>query len=69
MLAGAGGALAAGGNSSALSTEPTPYLGDDELPPRTAPLIEWGGDFLGTGNLDPGFEIFTGAVWSWPGRR
>ncbi|MGB0723617.1 MAG: hypothetical protein ACPGU7_14600, partial [Gammaproteobacteria bacterium] len=30
---------------------------------RTAPLIELGPPFLATGNIDPGFEIPTGAVW------
>lgn len=50
-------------DSSELSREPTPYLDDDELPARTAPIVELGGDFLGTGNISPGFEIPTGAVW------
>jgi hypothetical protein len=53
----------AGSGSSSLPTEPTPYLSDAELPPRTAPILELGGDFLGTGNIDPGFQIPTGAVW------
>ncbi len=51
----------AAGNSR-LSDEPTPYL-DDELPQRTPPLLELGGDFLGNGNLDAGFELPTGAYW------
>lgn len=53
----------AGSGSSALDSEPRPYLGDEELPKRTPPLLELGADFLGTGNLDPGFRIPTGAVW------
>jgi hypothetical protein len=48
--------------SSRLSDKATPYL-SDELPERTPPLIELGGDFLGNGNLDPGFELPTGAYW------
>lgn len=53
-------ALAEG--TSRLSDEPTPYLAD-ELPRRTAPLLELGGAFLGNGNLDAGFELPTGAYW------
>lgn len=30
---------------------------------RTAPLFELGEPFLDTGNIDPGFEIPTGAIW------
>lgn len=30
---------------------------------RTKPLLEWGEPFLSTGNIDPGFELPTGAVW------
>jgi len=53
----------ASGSSSELPSEPTPYLSDAELPERTAPLLELGQDFLGTGNISPGFTIPTGAVW------
>ncbi len=45
-----------------LSDEPIPYKGD-ALPERTKPLLEIGRDLLGTGPLDPGFELPTGAVW------
>ena len=45
-----------------LSEEPIPYKGD-ALPERTKPLLEIGPDLLGTGPLDPGFELPTGAVW------
>ncbi|OUS27006.1 hypothetical protein A9Q99_17525 [Gammaproteobacteria bacterium 45_16_T64] len=47
-----------------LSREPGKYLSDDDLPQRTAPIIELGADFLGTGNIEPGFTLPTGAVWS-----
>ena len=55
-------ALAASG-SSALSTEPIPMKTDDVLPQRTKPLLEIGPRFLDTGNISPGFELPTGAVW------
>lgn len=47
-----------------LSSVPKPYLTEKELGKRTAPLIEWGGDFLGTGNIRRGFVLPTGAVWT-----
>ena len=47
-----------------LSDKPLPYLTEKELGDRTAPLIEWGGDFLGTGNIRRGYELPTGAVWT-----
>jgi len=40
------------------------YLSDDDLPARTPPIVELGASFLGTGNIEPGFVIPTGAVWS-----
>ena len=54
-------AIAAG--PSALSEEPTPFLSEDQFPKRRAPILELGNAFLGTGNIRPGFEIPTGAVW------
>ena len=36
---------------------------EDELPERTPPMVEVGPEFLGPGNIDPGFELPTGAVW------
>ncbi len=48
---------------SGLSEKPAPYLSDADLPARTPPLLELGDDFLGTGNLKPGFKLLTGAVW------
>lgn len=41
----------------------TPFLSDADLPERTPPLLEIGDDFLGTGNLKPGFRLPSGAVW------
>lgn len=49
--------------ASELSDEPKPLLTEDELPERTAPIIEIGPDFLGTGNLPKGWVLPTGAVW------
>ena len=49
--------------ASALSDKPKPLLSEDELPRRTAPIIEIGPDFLGTGNLPKGWVLPTGAVW------
>ncbi|MDF1792695.1 MAG: hypothetical protein P1U88_12335 [Thalassobaculaceae bacterium] len=57
--------LAAGSVSAevkTLSEDVIPYRGDD-LPERATPLLEIGPDLLGTGPLDPGFELPTGAVW------
>jgi hypothetical protein len=50
-------------DKSRLSDIAPPFKGDDELPPRTPPIIEIGDAFLGTGNLAPGFTLPTGAVW------
>ena len=46
-----------------LSDKPTPFLSDADLPARTPPLLEIGDEFLGTGNLKPGFRLPSGAVW------
>lgn len=59
---GAANALAADSNS-ALSDEPIPMKTEEEMPTRVPPLIEIGGDFLGTGNIPSGFELPGGAVW------
>ena len=45
-----------------LHEEAIPYKGD-ALPERTRPLLEIGPAMLGTGPLDPGFELPTGAIW------
>lgn len=61
------GALTASCNvtaaGSALATEPKPYLADDDLARRAAPLLELGDPFLQTGNLAPGFTLPGGAIW------
>ncbi|MBL26402.1 MAG: hypothetical protein CMM50_02460 [Rhodospirillaceae bacterium] len=46
-----------------LADEPVPYLGDEELPPPTPPILLFGNPFLSTGPIDSGFELPTGAVW------
>jgi hypothetical protein len=58
-----GANVVAGSSESRLSDKPQPYLSDEDLPARTAPLLEIGDLFLGRGNLKPGFELPTGAVW------
>lgn len=62
MLAGSGVAGAAG-DASRFSDEPGPYLGDDELPKLTPPIVELGGKFLGPGNIPHGVLLPGGAVW------
>lgn len=49
--------------ASELSDEPVPLMKEEDLPRRTAPLLEIGPDFLGTGNLPKGWVLPTGAVW------
>ncbi|HKJ95165.1 MAG TPA: hypothetical protein VKA32_06020, partial [Gammaproteobacteria bacterium] len=49
---------------SELSDTPIPMATEKTLPQRTAPLIEIGPKFLGTGNLPQGIELPTGAVWN-----
>ena len=48
--------------SSRFSDEPAPLRLHD-FPERPKPLLEIGDPFLGTGNLQKGFKIPTGAVW------
>ena len=57
---GAGGAASA---ASALSDKPVPLAKEEDLPKRTAPILEIGPAFLGTGNLPKGWVLPTGAVW------
>lgn len=50
-------------DKSRFSDQPAPLRLHD-FPERPAPLIELGDDFLGNGNLQRGFTLPTGAVWS-----
>ena len=50
------------GHSSRLSDVARP-LDISNMPERPRPPIELGEPFLGTGTLDPGFQLPTGAVW------
>jgi len=50
-------------SDSRLSDEPTEFLTEGDIPERPPLILEIGDDFLGTGNLDSGFELPTGAVW------
>ena len=52
-----------GKKKGALLEEVLPYKSDEDLPTRTPPIVEIGPKFLGRGEIDEGFEIFTGAVW------
>jgi hypothetical protein len=47
-----------------LSEEVIPMLLEQDLPRRTAPLLELGPPLLGPGKLGEGIELPTGAVWS-----
>lgn len=49
-------------HGSRFSDEPIP-LQLDGFPKRPKPILELGEPFLGTGTLDPGFRLPTGAVW------
>ena len=66
FVAGAGclplGVFAAGGESR-FSDEKIPFASVEDLPDLTPPLFELGDVFLRPGNIKPGFEIPTGAVW------
>jgi hypothetical protein len=53
----------ASAGESRLSDQPIPYHGDAELPKPTPPILEFGDVFLRPGNIKPGFELPTGAVW------
>ena len=52
-----------GADASRFSDQPAPLRLSD-FPPRPPPLLEFGDKFLGTGNLQNGFTLPTGAVWS-----
>ena len=50
-------------SSSRFSDKPAPMM-DEKLFGRPRPLLEWGDKFLGTGNLQRGFNLPTGANWT-----
>jgi hypothetical protein len=50
-------------SSSRFSDEAAPLL-DQQFFDRPPPLLEWGDKFLGTGNLQKGFNLPTGANWT-----
>jgi hypothetical protein len=50
-------------SSSRFSDQPAPLLLKG-FPKRPPPLIEWGDRFLGSGNLQRGFNLPTGANWT-----
>ncbi|MBG90148.1 MAG: hypothetical protein CMO80_25065 [Verrucomicrobiales bacterium] len=56
-------ASGASSSKSRFSDEPAP-MDTEGYPDRPKLLIEWGDDFLGTGNLQKGIRLPTGAVWS-----
>jgi len=68
LLAGAvmaaGGIGTAGAAPKKLKDERIPMVAPEDLPPRTAPIIEIGPDFLAPGDLPGGVELPTGAVWN-----
>ncbi len=49
-------------SAARFSDEPIP-LKLEGFPQRPKPILELGPRFLGTGTLDPGFEVPGGAVW------
>ena len=49
-------------SASRFPDEPIP-LKLEGFPQRPKPILELGAPFLGTGTLDPGFEMPGGAVW------
>lgn len=56
--------LSATGDSEIdLSETPIPFLKSEELPPRVGALIELGRGINEVGELSPGIELPTGAVW------
>src|SRR5271167_1938070 len=50
-------------SSSRFSDKPAPLL-DQKFFERPPPLIEWGDKFLGSGNLQKGINLPTGANWT-----
>ncbi|MDB5289094.1 MAG: hypothetical protein JWL69_335 [Phycisphaerales bacterium] len=64
LVAGLALAEAATSQPSTEPEQPTGHLNTQLVPPRPAPLIEIGNPFFGTGPLEKGIELPTGAVWS-----
>ncbi len=52
-----------GHRTSRISDESAPRIDPDTMPSRPKPILELGNPFLGTGNIEPGFELPTGAMW------
>lgn len=50
-------------HSSELSTDAVPIIAEDEEPEPTPPIFQRGEKFLASGNLAPGIELPTGAIW------
>ncbi|WP_321341362.1 hypothetical protein [Breoghania sp.] len=50
-------------HGNGLSKEALPLLSDEEQPKETPPIFQLGEKFLATGNLSPGIELPTGAIW------
>ncbi len=50
-------------HSSELSDAPAPMIPEAEQPKPTPPIFERGEKFLAAGNLSPGIELPTGAIW------
>ena len=51
-----------GEHTSRISDEPAPRITPDDIPSRPNLLLELGNPFLGSGPIDPGFELPGGAV-------
>jgi len=49
--------------SSKIADDKLPLVDPESFPTRPKPILELGGPLLGSGNIDPGFELPTGAVW------
>ncbi|WP_269584034.1 hypothetical protein [Roseibium sp. Sym1] len=59
-----GGLLPSGGHhSSELSDKPVPIVAEEDVPEPTPPIFQRGEKFLASGNLSPGIELPTGAIW------
>lgn len=58
-----GGRRSSPHHDSKLSEQPVPMLTEEEAPPPTPPIFERGEKFLAPGNLSPGIELSTGAIW------